>query len=262
MNRTTRVIIITIGTIILAQFINGILAIIVGFAVIIVWGLIISKKEIIETEMSNLDLSSSEIKTIRDDIAHGDKSLAINKIQEAQNRIHASLFEQGIDLDNITPVIGRDIPWTEIVRQVFQVLKFDRSTTTIQEDDTVKAANIHKPYGFLLVESPILNVKALLPIIHRDDFALVSTVYDEPKLAKVAEQEELLVTYYPEKKLPMGFGGKMHSLHYVIVPQGTLQRYYEVNDDKHMTIPAPEKLFKKFTWKGEIKVEVNPDPEL
>lgn len=72
---------------------------------------------------------------------------------------------------------------------------------------------------------------------------------------------ELLVTYLPKHKLPFGLGGTRHALHYVITPRGTLERYYEFNDDEHMRNPAPEKLFKRFAWDGEIRVEVNPSPE-
>ena len=160
------------------------------------------------------------------------------------------------------PVIGQDIKWTDIVRQVFRVLEFDRADTTVLADGTVKATTLTKPYGYLLVESPILNVKARLPIINRDDFALATTVYDEPQLAELVAQEELLVTYFPKHKLPMGFAGKTHALHYVIAPRGTLERYYEFNNDEHMANPAPEKLFKKFAWEEEIRVEVNLDPKV
>ncbi|GAI13748.1 unnamed protein product [marine sediment metagenome] len=71
----------------------------------------------------------------------------------------------------------------------------------------------------------------------------------------------MLVTYFPKHKLPKGFAGITHALHYVIAPRGTLERYYEFNNDEHMANPVPEKLFKKFAWEGEIRAEVNLDPE-
>jgi len=37
---------------------------------------------------------------------------------------------------------------------------------------SVKAKSRFKPYGYLLVESPIFNQPAKLPIVHRDDFIL------------------------------------------------------------------------------------------
>ena len=59
----------------------------------------------------------------------------------------------------------------------------------------------------------------------------------------------------------MGLAGITHALHYIIVPRGTLERYYEFNNDEHMANPAPEKLFKKFVWNGEVCVQVNSDPK-
>lgn len=162
----------------------------------------------------------------------------------------------------MTPDIGRDIEWTDIVRQVFHVLEFDRAGTIIGPSDTVKAASSSQPYGYLLVESPILNQPVRLPIVHRDDFLLAASVFDEPQLLAVVEKEELLVTYVPEHKLPKGLAGVSHALHYVITPRGTLERYYEVGNDTHMASPAPEKLFGTLVWGDEIRVQVNPRPEL
>ena len=164
------------------------------------------------------------------------------------------------------PEIGRDISWADIVRQVFRVIEFDRADTTIDKSGTVHASTHFKPYGYLLVESPIINQRVSLPIIHRNDFLLAASVFDEPKLlysVTEAEEAELLVTYAPKRLLPGGLnGGFTHVLHYVITPRGTLDRYYAVNDDMHMANPAPEKLFGPFVYKGEIRVHVNPEPIL
>ena len=162
----------------------------------------------------------------------------------------------------MTPEIGHNIKWTEIVSQVFRVLEFDRAQTTIGPNNTVKAVSSFKPYGYLLVESPILNQPARLPIVHRDDFLLAARVFDEPRLVEAVEKEELLVTYVPKHKLPWGRGGISHVLHYVMTPRGTIERYYEVGNDMHMARPAPEKLFGPFVWDGEIGVQVNPQPKL
>lgn len=211
--------------------------------------------------VSDAGLTPEEAKALQEDLAGDNRSAGIARIQEAQERHRAFLREQGIEPSAIIPVVGKDIKWTDIVRQVFRVLEFDRVDTTVLADGTVKATTQAKPYGYLLAESPILNVKARLPIINRDDFALATTVYDEPQLAELVAQQELLVTYFPKHKLPLGFAGKTHALHYVIAPRCTLERYYEFNNDEHMANPAPEKLFKRFAWEGEIRVEVNPDPE-
>ena len=163
----------------------------------------------------------------------------------------------------MTPEIGRDIASTGIVRHVFRVLEFDRAGTIIGPGDSVEAASAYSPYDYLRVESPILNQPGRLPIVHRDDFLLAASVFDEPQLLRAAEaEEELLVTYVPEHKLPGGLAGVSHALHYVITPRGTLKRYYEVGNDMHMASPVPEKLFDPLAWRGEIRVQVNPHPEL
>jgi hypothetical protein len=161
------------------------------------------------------------------------------------------------------PEIGRDISWADIVRHVLRVVDFDRAGTTIAENGAIHAASRFNPYGYLLVESPILNQRVRLPIVHRDDFLLAASVFDEPKLMEAVAHEELLVTYAPKHLLPKGLaGGTSHSLHYVITPRGTLQRYYEWEGDAHMAKPAPEKLFGEFVYEGEIKVQVNADPQI
>jgi hypothetical protein len=175
---------------------------------------------------------------------------------------------EGIDMppetiDAMTPLVGCHIRWSDIIGQVFRVRDFDPSDPTIAADGQVHAGSIVRPYGYLLVESPILNQQVVLPICHRDDFLLASSVLDEPKLAHAVDEAELLVTYVPEHQLPDGRAtGLWHALHYVIVPLGTLRRYYEVSNSVHMAKPAPEKLFGPFVYKGEIRVQVNPDPRL
>ena len=158
------------------------------------------------------------------------------------------------------PEIGRDIAWTDIIRHVFHVLEFDRAGTKIGPEDKVKAKSHFKPYGYLHVESPILNLPVRLPIVHSTDFLLADSVFGDSKWSKVIEEEELLVTYVPKKKLPKGMAGVWHALHYVIVPDGTLEEYYSIENDKYMANPQPEKLFGKLVWEGEIQVQVNDNP--
>jgi hypothetical protein len=169
----------------------------------------------------------------------------------------------GALLDSITSEVGKGIKWIDIVGQVCRVLEFDKGDTIIGPDNKVKATSSFKPYGYLLVESPIFNQPVRLPIVHRDDFLLAASVFDEPRLAEAIKEEELLVTYLPKRTLPNGMmAGPTHALHYVITPRGTLDRYYEVDNDKHMASPAPEKLFGRLVYEGEIKVQVNPNPKL
>jgi hypothetical protein len=215
-----------------------------------------------KNSLEDSGLTPEEVSLVQEDLRKGNREAGVQRIATAQERQRTKFKEAtGMNPFSTILVVGQDIKWTDIVRQVFRVLELDRADTTVLADGNVKAATRTEPYGYLLVESPILNVKARLPITHSADFALATTVYDEPRLAEVIEQTELLVTYFPKHKLPMGLAGITHALHYVIVPRGTLERYYEFNDDEHMANPAPEKLFKEFAWDGEIRVQVNSDPK-
>ena len=111
------------------------------------------------------------------------------------------------------PEIGREIKWSDIIRHAFRVLEFDRAGTTVSPGDTVKPFSALKPYGYLLVESPTLNVPVKLPITHRDDFLLAASAFDEPQLLEPAKEKELLVTYAPKSRLPFGLAGTTHALH-------------------------------------------------
>jgi len=199
---------------------------------------------------------------IREHLERGERKVAVQEIAEIQERHRASLLAAGIDTSAVVPEVGRDLQWTDIVRQVFRVLEFDRAGTTIGPRNQVKPASSLKPYGHLVVESPILNQSVRLPIVHRDDFLLAASVFDDERLTDVMKEQELLVTYVPKHKLPKGLAGTSHALHYVITPRGTLDRYYEIDDDVHMAKPAPEKLFGPLVWEGEIRVQVNADPRL
>ncbi|MDO8610156.1 MAG: hypothetical protein Q7R95_06390, partial [bacterium] len=157
----------------------------------------------------------------------------------------------------------KEISWADIVNHAFRVLDFDRNNTTVDESNQVKAKSSFQPYGYLLAESPILNNKVRIPIIHRDDFLLAVSVFDEPKLAAMVVDEELLVTYSPKHILPKGLSGSPHHvLHYAITPRGTLYSYYSINNDVHYAKPDPQKLFGPFIYQGEIKVLINSEPKL
>lgn len=153
------------------------------------------------------------------------------------------------------PEIGREISWVEIIRHVFRVSEFDRAGTKIDQNNNVIAKSIIKPYGYLIVSSPILKQTKKLPIVHKDDFLLVASVFDNPKLSKEIEELELLVTYIPKHIRPDGLAGVWHSLHFVITNPGTLQKFY--NNESEITKPTPEKIFNNISWEGEISVEIN-----
>lgn len=156
--------------------------------------------------------------------------------------------------------IGRDISWIGIIRHVFRVLEFDRAGTTIDQNNNVKAKSKIKPYGYLIVDSPILKQNVKIPIVHKDDFLLAASVFDDPKLSKDNTELELLVTYIPKQKHPHGLAGIWHALHFMITPLGTLEKFYNIGT--MMKEPHPEKIFNNISWEGEIRVGVNLSPNL
>jgi hypothetical protein len=212
----------------------------------------------------NSGLTDEDFSSVQKDLKKGDHEAAVQKISEVQER-HKKNFKEatGVHAKDIIPEIDKEISWADIVNHTFRVLEFDRNGTIIDENNQVKAKSSFQPYGYLLVESPILNNRARLPIIHRDDFLLAASVFDEPKLADLADSEELLVTYAPKHLGPKGLSASPHHvLHYAIVPSGTLDSYYSVNNDAHMAKPEPQKLFGRFVYQGEIKVQINSEPTL
>ncbi len=203
-------------------------------------------------------LTSEEFSSVQDDLRKDDHKSAEYRIAAAQERQVKRIKESTVlDVKDIILEIGKEISWADIVNHAFRVLEFDRNNTTIDQNNQVKAKSSFQPYGYLLSESPVLNNKVRIPIIHRDDFLLVASVFDEPKLAVMVVDEELLVTYAPKHLLPKGLSGSPHHvLHYAIAPIGTLDSYYSVNNDMHMAKPEPQKLFGLFVYQGEIKAEV------
>lgn len=210
----------------------------------------------------NSGLTSEEFSSVQEDLKKGDHDGAVQIISAVQERDKKNFKEAtGVDAKDIIPEIGKDISWTDIVNHAFRVFDFDRNGTTVNENNQVKAKSSFQPYGYLLVESPILNNRVRLPIIHRDDFLLAASVFDDPQLENLIESEELLVTYAPKHLGPKGISGSPHHvLHYAIVPSGTLESYYSVNNDVRMAKPEPQKLFGPFVYQGEIKVQINSEP--
>lgn len=185
-------------------------------------------------------------------------------IASAQGRAKAKYKEAtGIDPKNLVPEIGKEISWVDIVNHTFRVFEFDRNGTIVNENNQVKAKSSFQPYGYLMAESPILNNRVKMPIIHSDDFLLVASVFDDPKLSNLVESEELLVVYAPKHLGPKGISTSPHHiLHYALVPSGTLDSYYSTNNDAHFAKPEPQKLFGPFVYEGEIKVQINLEPKL
>lgn len=256
------IVVAIIITLILAQFIDGRFAFLFVLVALVVIGRRLFHSQKYEKEVRELGFSPEEAAKVQEKLRNGDRDAAIQLITEIQEQHRADLLAKGIDTKAMTPEIGREIKWSDIVCHVFRVLEFDRAGTIIGPDNTVKALSPSMPYGYLIVESPILSQTARLPIVHHDDFLLAASVFDEPKLLDAITKEELLVTYAPKDKTPEGLAGTSHALHYVLIPRGTMDRYYNIENDTHMTNPAPEKIFGTLVWEGAIKVQVNPNPKI
>ena len=249
-------------SVVLAQFIDGRIALLIGFIVVIV--ALYMRSSRIKKYIRSIGLTTDESALVKEDLRKGDHEAVTERIAQAQKQVRQGLEAQtGIDAAKLTPEIGRDISWTDIVCHAFRVIEIDKTDTVIDENYRVVASSLTKPYGYLLVESPILNMRAKLPIIHQDDFLLAASVFDEPKLAGLVESEELLVTYAPERLKRGGLAASpSHVLHYVITPRGTLETYYSADNDRHMARPEPEKIFGRFVYHGKIGVHINSEPKL
>jgi hypothetical protein len=225
-----------------------------------------TRRQVEASAIRELGMPAARAREVLKKVGAGDREGAMNEIAAWQSQGREALKQTGIDLSSFEPEVGKVLPWDGIVRQVFRVLDFDRSDTTIDAEGRVKAGSMGRPYGYLRAESPILNRPARIPIVHRDDFALAASVFDEPNLADhVRAAYELLVTYAPKRMLPGGLNGSAaHCLHYVICPRGTLERYYPntLEGDARMQQPTPEILFGSFVYEGQIQVGRNLTPAL
>ena len=191
---------------------------------------------------------------IRQSLSQGDEAI-LNAITEVQAEQKEILKENGLDYDKTTPQIGAEIPWSEILSMAFHIIDFDRNGTVISSSGDVKAVSRHQPYGYLLVEAPTLNQPVTLSIIHRDDFILAASIFDDPAIMSDIEQlgKEFLVTYQPRRTTKDGRSATpAHCLHYALAPPGTLGEYYA--NDIRMSKPEPKLLFGEFMYSGEISV--------
>ena len=196
-----------------------------------------------------------------------DGDAVLDRIAQIQNENKEELKAAGLDPDSLIPQIGLHIQWIDIAQMAFRVVEFDRHGTTVDLDagpQSVKARSPFAPYGYLLVESPTLNQPVQLPIIHRDDFYLASTIFDDPAFS-FPEGAELLVAYAPKKMSRKGLSKSPHHvLHYALVPEGTLERYYSDDEigERRMARPEPHLIFGPFKHDGMVSVVTNNDPQL
>jgi hypothetical protein len=249
-----------IAAVILAQIIDGRVALAIGVIGFLAWQRW-SNRRAVAYNARELGLTADQTRAVSD-ASHQGRDAAIAKMTEIQAEQRKQLKAAGVDVDAIVPEIGVHMRWDQIVGLVFRVLEFDRAGSVITNGQVV-AASPTRPYGYLLVESPVFNQPTRLPIVHSDDFALAASVYDEEQFAgATVGASELLVTYVPRDKLPGAAVGITHGLHYLIAPRGTLERYYEGTEgDRRMRSPDPGRLFGGFVYSGTIGVRVNHDPQ-
>ena len=121
----------------------------------LLYALVSAKKTI-----SNLGLTIEEGSLIQEDLRKRDHEAATQRIVTAQERQRQKIIKAtGVDVEDIIPDIGREISWSDVVNHAFRVLEFDRNNTTIDRNGQVKVKSAFQPYGYLFVESPILNQK-------------------------------------------------------------------------------------------------------
>lgn len=245
----------------------GWVALLLGLGVTWVIASALSRRAQESAAARELGVPPGQARDVMDKLRRGDREGALATIGASQEADRKTLREGGLDLAGLEPEVGKLIGWDQIVRHVFRVLDFDKSDTTVSVDGQVKAASSARPYGYLRLESPILNQPIRMPVIHRDDFWLAWSVLDEPQLGTelLGGQLELLVTYAPQRVIAGGLSGSpAHTLHYVICPRGTLERYYpnSAEGDARMARPTPENVFGPFVYQGEIQVQRNLTPAL
>lgn len=157
------------------------------------------------------------------------------------------------------PEIDKKIAMKKIVGHTFRIHDFDRNGTVIESGNQVKAKGWFSPYGFLHVSSPLFENVARLRIIHKDDFFLASSIFDDELLSPLIKDSDFLVTYLP-KEHSRGYSMTPHHvLHYALTPKGTLNEYYSSENKKHLIEPEPEKTGTKIRYEGQIKVEIFED---
>ena len=229
------------------------------WAVAFLWKLGKETKEA-EKKLKRMGWNFEDIALIKKEANKG-RDAVLQKIIDLQEKKEQEIKEAaGINLKDIIPEIGKEliipgagkvfISWADIANHIFRVLEFERV----------------KPFGCLLVESPIFNNCVRLPIIHSDDFQLASKVFDDRNLNRQLFKEkslELLVVYAPKHRSKKELSlSPYHVLHYLITSHGTLDAYYSMDNDMHMRWPNPQKLFGPFVYKGEPQVSIKPKIKL
>lgn len=129
--------IIVFGVIIffvLAQFIDGRIAFAIGCIFVVAVPFL--RVRCPRKAINDLGLTTDEGSLIQEDLRKGDHESAVQRIAAAQERQRKKFKEAtGVDIKDITPEIGREISWANIVNHAFRVIEFDRSDTTIDQNN-------------------------------------------------------------------------------------------------------------------------------
>lgn len=237
-----------------------------AYAISLLW--VIGKHQNADIEFFKRNgFTSEDINTLLKVAKEKGEDAALQEILNKQNEARQKFKETfGLDFKDMVLNIGQEISWIDIINHIFRVLDFDNNGTIVEKDNQIKPKSLFEPYGYLLLESPILNVKVKLPIIRKQDFISVKKVFDNESLTDLIFNKkifELLVVYSPKKYSQDGMPlTSHHVLHYVIVPYGTLDKYYFIDNEKHFAIPEPQKLFGSFIYEEEGAVKIKPDIQL
>jgi len=155
-------------------------------------------------------------------------------------------------------VAGKDSTWKEINNEVFRIVSFDRNDTYINSDGKVIAKSRLAPYGYLLVEWPIIERLVKLPIVHSNDFQLATFLFEDYDTEENKNLYDFLVVYAQKgaSRLP----AITHVLHFAIAPRLTLEKYYEKK--KEYLCYDPSIIFGPYVWDGELSIKLNLDLKL
>lgn len=172
--------------------------------------------------------------------------------------------------EKVVAIVGTDLPWAGSVGLIYKVVGFDDYGTKVGKKSKlsylpkIKAKSKHEPYGLLFVTLPNFGDNLIvLPIIHKADFYKVYCVFkDEPQIKNILKpSSEMLVTYLPKSHNNGYTTSPLPTLHFVVVPEGTFERYYKLSDI--LDNPRPELLIDiKYMIKSEddLKIHLNSSP--
>jgi hypothetical protein len=138
------------------------------------------------------------------------------------------------------PLIGKDIQWDLIEQDFLRVSDLTPFATV--DGKKVKSVDPSMPYALLGVDSLKLKHEAILPIAHQVDFRNVWESYQQ-----LGDDEELLVTYYPEYKgllRLLNKIGHLPKLAISIYPSGSLEKMRMVFDGELPPQDLPRALYR------------------